>query len=552
MSQKISAQSRESIGIVERLTEQNQRLAEEVKRRIDQLAAINSVATVVGQSLDLEVTLQSALSAVMDVINVEATGISLIDEVNKELVLRAQRGWKRDFVTMGMRMPMGHGLSWHVIEHDELVVTGDVSADSRIKHQAFQEEGVQAQALAPMHARGRVIGILSALSYEPYIFAEEELSVLCAIADQVGMALDNACLFSDVVSKENRFRAILDCTADTILAVDMDCNICSFNHTAESLFGLEADHVLGCRFDRLRLPEPLVRGLSEAIERKDQTSLAFEFACEVPAGEHILSCSISPVLDAAGMSQGWVAVMGDITHLRALDQLKTQVIQTAAHDLRSPLAATRGAISLLHDAFGKPDERQEKVFRVAFEGLKQTHQLVDNLLNIERIEAGVMLDSHVELGRLAKRVIKDQRATATRREQKLIIDVPSRLPTVRGSDIWLERAIANYVGNAIKYTSRGGTVRLVVWREHDEVLLEVEDDGPGIPLDAQGRLFERFYRVPQSAENDVMQGSGLGLAIVKLIIAQHGGRVYVRSQPGQGSTFGFALPVMNIIEAKSS
>ncbi|MBN1310988.1 MAG: GAF domain-containing protein [Anaerolineae bacterium] len=544
MGKKMSAQSHESVGVVERLTEQNQRLAEEVKRRIDQLAAINSVATVVGQSLDLEVTLQSALSAVMDVINVEATGISLIDGENKELVLRAQRGWKRDFVKMGMRIPMGHGLSWYVIENDELVVTGDVSQDPRIKHQAFQEEGIQAQALAPMHARGRVIGILSALSYEQYIFTEEELSVLCAIADQVGVALDNACLFSDVVSNENHLRAILDCTADIILAVDMDYNVCSFNHAAESFFGLEAGHVIGCQFEQIRLPEPLVRGLSEATQRQDRTSLAFEFNCEGPAGDHVLSSSISPVLDAGGMSQGWVAVMGDITHLHALDQLKTQVIQTAAHDLRSPLAAIRGAISLLHDAFGKPDEKQEKVFRVAFDGLSQTQQLIDNLLNIERIESGLVIDQHVELGRLAKRVMEDQRVAAARREQKLEVDISTRLPMIYGSDIWLERAIANYVGNAIKYTPHGGTIRLVVWREKGEVLLEVEDNGPGIPLEAQNRLFERFYRVPQSAENDMMQGSGLGLAIVKLVIAQHGGRVYVRSQPGKGSTFGFALPTI--------
>lgn len=543
MSKKPSAPSRVSVDTVKLLTEQNQRLAEEVKRRIDQLAAINSVATVVGQSLDLEVTLQAALSAVMDVINVEATGISLIDEKNKELVLRAQRGWKRDFVKMGMRMPMGHGLAWHVITHDELVVTGDVSKDPRIKYPAFQEEGIQAQALAPMHARGRVIGILSALSYEPYEFNQEELTVLSAIADQIGVALDNARLFSDVVSNENRLQAILDCTADTILAVDMDQNICGFNHAAESLFGLEASQVIGARFDQIGLPEPLLRSLLEVTSKQSQTPLLFEFTCEAPAGERILSCNISPVLDAAGLSQGWVAMMGDITHLRALDQLKTQVIQTAAHDLRSPLAATRGAISLLHDAFDKPSEKKEKVFKVAFEGLKQTHQLIDNLLNIERIEAGLVLDQRIELHRLVKRVVRDHRSAAARREQKLVADISPHLPPVRGSELWLERAVANYVTNAIKYTPTGGVVRVLVWQEHNEVLMEVEDNGLGIPLEAQGHLFERFYRVPQSAENDSVQGSGLGLAIVKLVIAQHGGRVYVRSKPGRGSAFGFALPV---------
>jgi two-component system phosphate regulon sensor histidine kinase PhoR len=357
------------------------------------------------------------------------------------------------------------------------------------------------------------------------------------------VALDNARLFSDVVSNENRLQAILDCTADTILAVDMAHNICGFNHAAESLFGLEASKVIGRPFDRINLPEPLVRSLLEVTVKQSQTPLAFELTCEASAGERILSCNISPVLDAARQAQGWVAMLGDITHLRALDQLKTQVIQTAAHDLRSPLAATRGAISLLHDAFDKPSEKKEKVFKIAFEGLKQTHQLIDNLLNIERIEAGLVLEQRIELNRLVKRVVKDHQSAAARREQKLVTDISTRLPTIRGSEMWLERAVTNYVSNAIKYTPTGGVVRVTVWQEHNEVLLEIQDNGLGIPLEAQGRLFDRFYRVPQSAENDSVQGSGLGLAIVKLIIAQHGGRVYVRSRPGKGSVFGFALPV---------
>src|SRR5574341_503476 len=192
VSKKTSTRSDASLADFDRLMEQNRRLTDEVKRRIDQLAAINSVATIVSQSLDLDRTFDAALEAVLNVIGVEASGISLIDEASNELVLRAQRGWKRDFVKMGMRMSAGHGLAWYAINRDEVVVTGDVAADKRIEYQAFQEEGVKAQALAPMHARGQVIGILSALSYTPYEFRPEELTVLGAIADQIGVALDNA------------------------------------------------------------------------------------------------------------------------------------------------------------------------------------------------------------------------------------------------------------------------------------------------------------------------------------------------------------------------
>ncbi|MCC6906095.1 MAG: GAF domain-containing protein, partial [Anaerolineae bacterium] len=144
----------------ERLMEQNRHLKSEVRRRMEHLSAVNSVASMVNQSLDLDLTLETVLAAVLDVINVEAAGISLIDLHNGDLVLRAQRGWKRDFVKMGMRMQHGVGLAWQAIEQNEIIVTGEVSHDPRIKFPAFQEEGIQAQVLVPMHSRGRVIGIL--------------------------------------------------------------------------------------------------------------------------------------------------------------------------------------------------------------------------------------------------------------------------------------------------------------------------------------------------------------------------------------------------------
>src|SRR5690606_3398493 len=138
------------------------------------LAAINRVASVVSQSLDLETTLQTALDAVLEVIPVEAAGISLVDEAAGERVLQAQQGWKGDFVSEPMRVPLGTGFSGQAVARDEVISTGDVSDDPRLAVPAFAEEGVQAMALVPMHARGRVVGILSVMSHHPYEFDEDD------------------------------------------------------------------------------------------------------------------------------------------------------------------------------------------------------------------------------------------------------------------------------------------------------------------------------------------------------------------------------------------
>src|SRR5579859_6383530 len=147
------------------LVARNRMLAAEIQRRVNQLSAINTVAAVISQSLDLSRTLQTALDSVLSVILVEASGISLIDETTDELVMRAQRGWKRDFVTKPMRIKLGQGMSGLVIANNEVVISGDISKDPRLVVPAVAEEQFQAMAMAPMHARGKVIGVLSVMSY---------------------------------------------------------------------------------------------------------------------------------------------------------------------------------------------------------------------------------------------------------------------------------------------------------------------------------------------------------------------------------------------------
>ncbi len=537
----MSKQGGVTLNDIERLVEQNRRLTDEVKKRLDQLAAINSVATLVSQSLDLELALEASLAAVMDVINVEATGISMIDEQGRELVLVAQRGWKRDFVEMGMRMPMGHGLAWHAIEHDELVVTGDVSNDERIKYPAFQEEGIKAQALAPMHARGRIIGILSAMSYSPYEFSKDELDVLSAIASQIGIALDNARLMSDAINNRNRLQSILDSTADAILSVDENYCLSSINDAAEAMFSLiEAQH-LNRTLAELGLPEEIERGLREAAQRKTYSPLVFDMAYERKE-KLVLSCAISPVLNERRKPDGWVVVMRDVTYKREVESIKDQVIRTAAHDLRDPLSLISGALDMLQAVTESPTERQESLLELALKGVDRMARLVEDLLNIERIEMGFKVKDKVNMGSLLTQVVDEYRSAAEEKSLSLITHVPTELPVLSGSKLWLERAVANYLSNAIKYSPEGGTIQARLRVEDKEMFLEVEDEGPGIPLEAQRQLFERFYRVKRRG-HEGGNGTGLGLAIAKRVVEQHGGRVYVRSQPNKGSLFGFVLPM---------
>ncbi|MCC6905073.1 MAG: GAF domain-containing protein, partial [Anaerolineae bacterium] len=425
-----------------------------------------------------------------------------------------------------------------------IIVTGEVSHDPRIKFPAFQEEGIQAQVLVPMHSRGRVIGILSALSYEPYEFSPEELAVLRSVADQVGTALDNARLYNEALAAQSRMQAIVESSADAIIAIDEERRIEIFNSAAESLLRIRTDYVLGKPFDSIPfLPDLLFSNLRQGFENGEQTPVVFDDVIGETSDRKVLSCTISPVGGQRGVNRGYVVTIRDVTHIRAREELKTQTIQTAAHDLRSPLFLVENSLSLLSEIL-KMDDRQRRIFEMANTGVNRMRQLITSLLNIEQVEAGLVLDTEIDLATLADRVVADNAYMAVEKNQALRVEIREAPLMVRGNTVWLERALTNFISNACKYAPVGSPITVRVHREGVEAHLEVEDIGPGIALEVQSRLFERFFRIYRPDETESTKGTGLGLAIVKRVAEQHGGHVFVRSHPGTGSVFGMVLPLL--------
>src|SRR5689334_1048564 len=283
------------------ITPSHKELIEEVKRQTSQLTAINTVTAAVSQSLDLNVTLQTALEAVLSVIPVDASGISMIDEAAGELVLRAQRGWKNDFVTIPMRIKLGQGLSGQAVTNDEVVITGELSNDPRLYVPEILAEQIQAQMLAPMHARGKVVGVLSVMSYKPYTFDETDVAVLRAIADQVGIALDNARLYESVREQQSRLQAVLESTADAIVAADHNGNINLINHAAELLFQLDVSTVMGLPWRNTPLPPSFHKKFQESL---DAEGLSVGLTFDVPLENgHCLAAVVSPVYSQTGLNE---------------------------------------------------------------------------------------------------------------------------------------------------------------------------------------------------------------------------------------------------------
>lgn len=530
---------------IQNLLQQNRILSDEVQRRIDQLSAVATVASSISQSLDLNDTLELALQAVLSVTGAQAGGISLIDQATGEIVLRAQRGWVQDFVRESpMRIPMGQGLSGQVIRNDEPVVHNRLDETQELAVPSFHNERFRSLAMAPMHARGKRIGILSIMSQRPDSFDDSHVSVLQSVADTVGVALDNAQLYEHSQEDQKRLAAVLQSSADGIIATDRAGHIRLVNPAAAALLGVPAAAMIGqpLRGDLLTdfVRDSLMLALQDTPTEGIRT-----FRITTAAGK-VLSVQVSRVsvpsqfLSSADVD-GWVIVLQDVTLQAELEQTRVALIKAAAHDMRNPLSAALNAVAMLHRLLANADPIVQEMMEIAQTGIGRVQGLIDDLVSVEQLKSSYEINAEpIDIGELISEVSAIVRARFILRNLSLSVQLDSGLPPVLLDHKWVARAIHNYLDNAMKYTPEGAQITLRAFVRDRCLHIEVADDGAGLPPEVQAHLFERFYRARASGS---IPGTGLGLAMVKAIAEAHGGTVYVESTPGAGSTFGMCLPM---------
>ncbi len=531
------------------LLAQNRLLSEEVKRRVDHLAAINTVAASVSQSLDLNETLTTALRTVLDITGAEAGGISLIDRAANEVVMRAQAGWTQDFVQSNpMRIPIGKGMSGQVILNDDVVVDNDLDGSKPLAVPRFYDEPFRSIVMAPMHARGNVIGILSIMSSRPNSFDDSVISVLRVIADTVGVALDNARLYETSVENQHRLGAVLQSTADGIIATDQNGAIRLVNQAAVDMLVVDSEVLIGQPLRAAPVQQRIREALTFALSGGDRQR-AFRVSAE---SGRMLSVIVSPVyvesqVDQRVVADGWVIVLQDVTHLHEAELSRTQFIQAAAHDMQNPLGVTMNALEMLKRRLDQRGSETDEIIEIAASGITRIQALIDDLLDLENMQSGIGFNfEQIDLGELVYEVSAEIKPLLDTRALSYHVEFEQDVPLISADRRWLARALLNYLDNAIKYAPYGGDVLLRVYVLDALLHLEVIDNGPGIAVEAQARLFERFYR---AAGSERAPGTGLGLAIVKSVAEAHGGGVYVQSAPNAGSAFGMTLMLQPLMES---
>jgi two-component system, OmpR family, phosphate regulon sensor histidine kinase PhoR len=240
---------------------------------------------------------------------------------------------------------------------------------------------------------------------------------------------------------------------------------------------------------------------------------------------------------------GRVCILRDVTTFKKLDAMKSEFVSTVSHDLRSPLTLIQGYASMLPIVGELNDQQSNYLRKINQETEKITH-LVNNVLNLGRIESGIGLQLEKRpVHEVLDRVMNALKARAAQKRIHLLLDpVQPDLPDIEADQDLLHQAMFNLVENGIKFTEADGKVTIAAQLNADQVTFSVGDTGIGISPTDQRRLFEKFFRASQKGEK-IDGGTGLGLAIVKSIVERHGGQVWVESMLGKGSTFNFSIPL---------
>ena len=319
------------------------------------------------------------------------------------------------------------------------------------------------------------------------------------------------------------------------------------NQAACSLLRLDEADLVGRRvFQVLTLGpgDPLLVEISETVGRRETFSTPHEEVRRRDGTTFLVQLSVTPVLDDRS-PLALVAAFRDVTDRREVDRMKDEFVSVVSHELRTPLTSIRGSLGLLAGgAVGELPEGGRRMVDIAVENTDRLIRLINDILDIERIESGTVV-LHKERCEVAALVAESLRVVMPLADAAT---VDLGLAKVEGV-VWADadrivQTLTNLLSNAVKFSPIGGVVTLSATRDDGDILFRVVDEGRGIPTDQLESIFQRFQQVDAS-DSRQKGGTGLGLAICRSLVEQHGGRIWAESEPGQGATFSFTLPALD-------
>jgi PAS domain S-box-containing protein len=365
------------------------------------------------------------------------------------------------------------------------------------------------------------------------------LELLRGIAAQAGTAIAHARLFAETQAAQLRYAGLFEDSVDPILISDLTGTVTDANRRAETFLGYSRKELLGKSVLELHSPEGDVVTTDLSGLQPGQT-LAYDGQADHRAGR-TLSVEVHAKRIDIGKEPFVQWILRDMSERLELDQLRTDLTSMIFHDLRSPLGNILSSLEVMQTSITREDEALQAVLSIALRSGRRASRLVESLLDLDRLEAdqAVLEISTAAIGALITEAVEEVHPTAEAKGHVLKFNLTRGLPKVEIDVDMMRRVLINLLENAIKYTRSGGRITISAGIDGDEVIVSVRDSGPGIPVKDQLHIFDKFTRVRQESR---LKGRGIGLAFCRLAVEAHGGRIWVESEEGKGSTFQFTLP----------
>lgn len=511
-------------------------------------ARFNETVLAVHTELNLDIALQRIVELARELVGARYAALGIVGEDD----------FLSDFVTTGISeaereaigpLPRGHGILGVLIREQRSLRLPDLHDDPRSSGFPPNHPPMTSFLGVPIRLGDEAIGnfYLTEKQGAP-AFSAEDQQLVELLAQHAAVAVLNARRYTDTEGQRQLLRAIIEHMPEAVtIRAAPGGRLLAANDQARDLLGivtLPAGGIteLGETFHPERpsgqpyalAQIPTMRALTASEEVVDE-----ELVVRDAAGRPIhYAVSAIPVRDASGKVTAVVSLFRDVTQAREADQLKDDFLSLISHELRTPLTTIQGAASMfLTQGDTLPAEAQDALRMDLINESERLSRMLKNMLALSAYQAGRL---HIErdpflIQPVLRQVGRELEARYPNHRARVVAD--RGLPPAEGDEELMTQVVRNLAENAAKYSPNGGTITLAAGVNGAELVVSVSDEGPGIPPEQQERIFQRFHRASTGT-----QGMGLGLYLCQRLVEAHGGRIWVESTPGQGSTFRFTIP----------
>jgi PAS domain S-box-containing protein len=508
-------------------------------KQVEQLAAIQRMARELNMILNPDLILERALDCALEITNGDA-GVIGIDIGGLPRIVRFA-GDDQDFSEK-------EHLFLDIIRSN--LLDGDTPTRPRFPD-LLPDSQSKLQAL--IHGGGDAMGVIIVESSHAQAFSGSIDYFLSILADHTGIALENAKLFGEIQNEKQRMDLIFHSVADGLLTTDQNGTILTMNPAAQKLTGWAVEQGVGRHFCE-------IIGLME--EGREQHDCVLDKA--IKEGKNLyedrhsihqnsetrqaIALSIAPIMDNKGQTNGAVVLFRDITRQDELDRLQKELIASISHELRTPLANIKSVAEMLasEEFQGFEDEAFQEYLDILSAQSQRLTSFLEAVIDVHRLESGRMglQIRPLPISLLIENAIRHWRLTDS--QHVIRLNVPEKIMVVWADENAVLSILNNLLENAAKYSPPGSQIEVTV--DEDGVgsaVISIRDHGAGINQEHLPKIFERFYRV-NGGDAQSVYGHGLGLYITKGLVEKMGGKIWVNSESGKGSTFSFSLPVVEV------